>query len=59
MKLHRLIALATFLVLISPAVQARDLTVATWKSGLAPKPGEAKDWIRDCGQPFALDQATA
>jgi endonuclease/exonuclease/phosphatase family metal-dependent hydrolase len=59
MKLHRLIALATFLVFgVSPAVQARDLTVATWNLGWHLSQAEAKDWIRDCGQPFALNQAT-
>lgn len=59
MKLHRLFALATFLVLgATQAAHARDLTVATWNLGWHLSQAEAKAWIRDCGQPFALNQAS-
>ena len=34
---------------------ARDLTVATWNLGWHMNQAEAKAWINDCGQPFALN----
>ena len=42
----------------STAAHARDLTVATWNLGWHLSQAEAKTWIKECGQSFALNQAT-
>jgi hypothetical protein len=59
MKLHRLLALATSLVVgVAQTTYAREVTVATWNLGWHMNQAEAKTWIRDCGQPFAFNQAS-
>jgi len=37
---------------------ARELTVATWNLGWHMSQAEAKEWIGQCGQPFAFNAAT-
>lgn len=57
--LHKALVLAACLLLgIAQSTQARDLTIATWNLGWHLSQAEAKDWIRDCGQPFALNPSS-
>ncbi|MCA1510194.1 endonuclease/exonuclease/phosphatase family protein [Bradyrhizobium sp. NBAIM01] len=52
-----LIALV-FLLGATPAAHAREIRIATWNLGWHISQSEAKEWIRDCGQPFALNPAS-
>ncbi|MCA1381455.1 endonuclease/exonuclease/phosphatase family protein [Bradyrhizobium sp. BRP23] len=52
MRIMLAIAIAT---LINSVASARDLTIATWNLGWHMNQTEAKDWIKDCGQLFALN----
>ncbi|MGY3449187.1 endonuclease/exonuclease/phosphatase family protein [Bradyrhizobium sp. USDA 4353] len=59
MKFSFILALLASVILVnSTSANARDLTIATWNLGWHLSQDEAKTWIRECGQPFALNQAT-
>lgn len=59
MRIRRMILLAALILLeTTQGVQARDIKIATWNLGWHLSQAEAKDWIRDCGQPFALNPAS-
>ncbi|PIT06398.1 hypothetical protein TSA1_29760 [Bradyrhizobium nitroreducens] len=42
----------------APVAHARDIRIATWNLGWHLSQAEAKEWIRDCGQPFSLNPAS-
>ena len=46
---------AVMMVGIAGTAVARDLTIATWNLGWHMSQAEASTWIRECGQPFALN----
>lgn len=58
--MKQIFALAFLCALISGThgAVARDLTVATWNLGWHLSQAEAKSWIRECGQPFALNSGS-
>lgn len=58
MKNHFLIACAAALISSVCNASARDLTIATWNLGWHISQAEAKDWIKACGQPFAMNTAS-
>ncbi|MGL3104081.1 hypothetical protein [Bradyrhizobium sp. BR 1432] len=59
MSIRRFVLLAlVFLFGTAQAVQGRDVKIATSNLRWHLSQAEAKDWIRDCGQPFALNPAS-
>jgi hypothetical protein len=42
----------------SAATQAREFSVATWNLGWHLSQAEAKEWIKECSQPFAFNTAS-
>ena len=54
----RLVLAIVMTVSLAGVAFARDLTLATWNLGWHLSQAEAKAWIRDCGQPFALNQSS-
>ncbi|MCA1473000.1 endonuclease/exonuclease/phosphatase family protein [Bradyrhizobium sp. IC3195] len=59
MILRRSVLFALVLLLgTAPTAHARDIRIATWNLGWHLSQVEAKEWIRDCGQPFALNPAS-
>jgi endonuclease/exonuclease/phosphatase family metal-dependent hydrolase len=54
----RFVLVLAITVLLANVAFARDLTVATWNLGWHLNQAEAKAWIKDCGQPFALNPTT-
>lgn len=59
MKFLQFVGLVACLLFGTPqAVHARDITIATWNLGWHMSRAEAKAWIADCSQPFALNQTS-